>query len=149
MYFGIEKHKTEGGDEIEDSHCAVNNIYLNGVRMAVVAPNGDALYYLTDQVDSVNAVINDNGDVVNRMEYLPYGETWFQEGDGNHNPKYNSQELDKETGYYFYNARHYDGEIGRFVTADNVIDGEISTQGWNRYSYVKGNPIVYKDPSGH
>jgi hypothetical protein len=35
------------------------------------------------------------------------------------------------------------------VTADNVIDGEYSTQGWNRYSYVKNNPVVYKDPTGH
>jgi hypothetical protein len=28
----------------------------------------------------------------------------FQEGDGNDNPKYNSQELDKESGYYYYNV---------------------------------------------
>jgi RHS repeat-associated protein len=64
-------------------------------------------------------------------------------------PKYNSQELDKESGYYFYNARHYDPEIGRFVTADSVIDGELSTQGWNRYAYVHNNPIIYRDPTGH
>jgi len=73
----------------------------------------------------------------------------FSEGEGSHAPKYNSQELDLETGYYFYNARHYDPEISRFVTADNVIDGEFDTQGWNRYSYTKGNPIIYKDPTGH
>jgi hypothetical protein len=35
------------------------------------------------------------------------------------------------------------------VTPDTVVDGELSTQGWNRYSYVKNNPIVYKDPTGH
>ncbi|MBN1364918.1 MAG: RHS repeat-associated core domain-containing protein [Syntrophaceae bacterium] len=64
-------------------------------------------------------------------------------------PKYNSQELDKETGYYFYNARHYDAGIGRFVTPDTVIDGEYDTQGWNRYSYSKNNPIRYSDPTGH
>jgi murein DD-endopeptidase MepM/ murein hydrolase activator NlpD len=51
--------------------------------------------------------------------------------------------------YYFYNARHYDPEIGRFVTADTVIDGELSTQGWNRYSYCRNNPIIYRDPTGH
>ncbi|MCP4179846.1 MAG: RHS repeat-associated core domain-containing protein, partial [bacterium] len=96
---------------------------------------------------------DDDGNAITRMEYLPYGETWFQETSADteeeHNPKYNSQELDKETGYYYYNARHYDPEICRFVTADTVIDGQYSTQGWNRYSYVKGNPISYKDPSGH
>jgi hypothetical protein len=30
-----------------------------------------------------------------------------------------------------------------------VIDGEYDTQGWNRYSYVKNNPIIYKDATGH
>ena len=52
-------------------------------------------------------------------------------------------------GYYFYNARYYEAEIGRFITADNVIDGEYITQGWNRFSYVKNNPVRYKDPSGN
>ena len=92
---------------------------------------------------------NDSGLVVTSHEYLPFGEDWITEGDTKNAPKYNSQELDKESGYYFYNARHYDPEIGRFVTADTVIDGELSTQGWNRFSYCKGNPIVYKDPTGH
>ncbi len=64
-------------------------------------------------------------------------------------PKYNSQEYDKETGYYYYNARYYDASVGRFVTPDTVIDGEMSVKGWNRYMYVGGNPVIYKDPTGH
>ncbi len=87
--------------------------------------------------------------VVTSHEYLPFGEDWITEGDTKNAPKYNSQELDKESGYYFYNARHYDPEIARFVTPDTVIDGELSTQGWNRYAYVHNNPIRYKDPTGH
>jgi RHS repeat-associated protein len=87
--------------------------------------------------------------VLTRHEYMPYGEDWITEGDEKNTPKYNSQELDKESGYYFYNAKHYDPEIGRFVTADTVIDGEYSTQGWNRFAYVHNNPIRYKYPTGH
>jgi RHS repeat-associated protein len=104
---------------------------------------------LTDQIDSVSVVTDDNGKVVTRTEYLPYGETWIQEGEARNRPKFNSQELDAETNFYFYNARYYDPEICRFVTADNVIDGEYDTQGWNRFAYCRGNPIAYKDPTGH
>jgi LysM repeat protein len=35
------------------------------------------------------------------------------------------------------------------VTTDKIIDGEHDTQGWNRFSYVHNNPIIYKDPTGH
>jgi RHS repeat-associated protein len=145
MYFAVEKAGL--------ASCGVNNIYLNGVRVAGMLADGETRYYHTDQVDSVKAVTDDAGMVQSRMEYLPFGETWFQEDgstfEGFNLPKYNSQELDRETGYYFYNARHYDPEIGRFVTADTVIDGELSTQGWNRFAYVHNNPIRYKDPTGH
>ena len=80
---------------------------------------------------------------------LPYGEVWFSEGSEDFAPKYNSQELDKESQFYYFNARHYDPELARFVTADVVIDGEDTAFGWNRYMYVHGNPIMYKDPTGH
>jgi len=153
MYFGIETQRTYEGQEIPDTSYAVNNIYVNGVRVAAVIPSGAARYYHTDQVDSVKVVTDDTGMPVSRFEYLPYGETWVEETaddvDEEHNPKFNSQELDRETGYYYYNARHYDAGISRFVTPDTVIDGEMSTQGWNRYAYVHNNPIRYKDPTGH
>jgi RHS repeat-associated protein len=127
----------------------VNHIYLNGVRIAAATPAGGAMYFLTDQVESVKVVVNDQGLPVSRTEYLPYGETWFQEGESGHTPKYNSQEMDKESGFYFFNARHYDSEIGRFVTADSVVDGSTDSQGWNRYMYTRGNPVRYMDPTGH
>ncbi|MFB5737859.1 RHS repeat-associated core domain-containing protein [Leptospira wolffii] len=83
------------------------------------------------------------------MQYEPYGETLVQRGNQDLVPKYNSQELARETNFYFYNARYYDPQIGRFTSTDSVIDGARSTQGWNRFSYVAGNPIRYKDPTGH
>jgi hypothetical protein len=47
------------------------------------------------------------------------------------------------------NGRIYDPQLGRFLSADSVIDGHLSLQGYNRYSYVHNNPLTYNDPSGH
>ncbi|MCG6168925.1 RHS repeat-associated core domain-containing protein [Leptospira sanjuanensis] len=135
--------------ESENVITSVNNVYLNGVRIAALNEAGALAYFLTDQVDSVSHVLDDEGNTLSRMQYLPYGDTFVHKGDTNFAPKYNSQELDRESGFYFYNARYYDPGIARFTSADTIIDGEFDTQGWNRFSYVKGNPIGAKDPTGH
>ncbi|EKO35754.1 RHS repeat-associated core domain protein [Leptospira santarosai str. MOR084] len=135
--------------ESENVLTSVNNVYLNGVRIAAMNEAGALAYYLTDQVDSVSHVLDDEGNTLSQIQYQPYGETFVQRGDLDFSPKYNSQELDRESGFYFYNARYYDPGIARFTSADTIIDGEFDTQGWNRFSYVKGNPIGAKDPSGH
>jgi RHS repeat-associated protein len=46
------------------------------------------------------------------------------------------------------NGRVFDPVIGRFVSADPFIDVEVDAQGWNRYSYVKNNPLSFTDPTG-
>lgn len=135
--------------ESENVVTSVNNVYLNGVRIAALNEAGALAYFLTDQVDSVSHVLDDEGNTLSRMQYLPYGDTFVHKGDTNFAPKYNSQELDRESGFYFYNARYYDPGIARFTSADTIIDGESDTQGWNRFSYVRGNPIGAKDPTGH
>ena len=130
------------------------------MRVASLEPSGAARYFLTDQVDSVKIVADSSGKVVSRTEYHPYGETWFSEGSEDIAPKYNGQELDQESDFYYFNARHYDPELARFVTADIIVDGEeedpetglivsSSLIGFNRYAYTRNNPIKYKDPTGH
>jgi len=47
------------------------------------------------------------------------------------------------------NGRIYDPLLGRFLSADILVDGPFNLQGYNRYSYVKNNPLTYKDPSGY
>jgi hypothetical protein len=47
-----------------------------------------------------------------------------------------------------YNARYYDPGLGRFVSADTVVPEYTNPQDLNRYSYVRGNPLLYTDPSG-
>ncbi|MFC1953475.1 RHS repeat-associated core domain-containing protein, partial [Chloroflexota bacterium] len=61
---------------------------------------------------------------------------------------FTGQRLDG-TGLYYYNARYYDPEIGRFISPDTIIPNPANPQSFNRYSYVLNNPLRYTDPTGH
>ena len=45
-------------------------------------------------------------------------------------------------GSYYFNARWYDAETGRFISEDPARDGQ------NWFNYVSNNPIKYIDPTG-
>ncbi|NOZ57199.1 MAG: RHS repeat-associated core domain-containing protein [Calditrichaeota bacterium] len=48
----------------------------------------------------------------------------------------------------YMHARHYSLHLGRFLSTDPVGGSIGSSQSWNRYSYVVGNPINGTDPTG-
>ena len=47
------------------------------------------------------------------------------------------------------NGRLYDPTVGRFLSADPVVQSPTNTQNFNRYSYCLNNPLKYTDPSGY
>jgi RHS repeat-associated protein len=53
-----------------------------------------------------------------------------------------------DVGLIHMNGRVYDPVIGRFLSADPIIQFPRSTQGLNRYTYVNNNPLSFTDPSG-
>jgi RHS repeat-associated protein len=63
---------------------------------------------------------------------------------------FTDQEQDT-SGLYYYDARYYDPDLARFISADNVDTFAITQdpQSLNRYSYVRNNPINRVDPSGN
>ena len=46
------------------------------------------------------------------------------------------------------NGRIYDPLLGRFLSADIVVQFPSGLQSYNRYSYVMNNPLSFVDPSG-
>ena len=51
----------------------------------------------------------------------------------------------------YFGARYYRADLGRFTTIDPVYtwpENLADPQRWNRYSYVRNNPLSYTDPTG-
>jgi len=111
-------------------------------------------------------------------EYLVPGVCRNSTGDSGTDKLFTGQRLD-DTGLYYYGARYYDANIGRFISPDPITHSEplpkgqiikglivycalvqyytgqtrnpliINPQEHNRYSYALNNPFKYSDPDGH
>jgi RHS repeat-associated protein len=52
-------------------------------------------------------------------------------------------------GLMDYRARFFSPALGRFLQPDSIIPDQTNPQAWNRFSYVKNNPVNFNDPTGH
>jgi RHS repeat-associated protein len=96
---------------------------------------------------SVSIATDSTGGVISYQKFDPWGKV-REGGIGETTLNYTGQKLDG-TGLLFYNARYYDPNIGKFVSADTIIPNLANPQALNRYAYVYNNPLRYRDPSGH
>jgi RHS repeat-associated protein len=62
---------------------------------------------------------------------------------------YTGHEQDTETGLIYFKARHYDPELGRFISADPYEGEPTIPVSWNSYLYANGNPLIYIDRNGY
>jgi len=94
---------------------------------------------------------NRDGELVQHYGYTTFGNERYKHNSSAFSVtnRYTGQQLDEDTGLYFYNSRYYDPELARFTQADTIVPSSCTSQALNRYSYVKNNPLRYVDPSGH
>ena len=63
-----------------------------------------------------------------------------------HEREYVGTGFNPRKGLDYMHARYYTFQKGRFMSVDPV-GGEVgSSQSWNRYAYVRGNPVLRVDP---
>ena len=96
-----------------------------------------------DNVNSVSQVSGHNGGVIQATTYSAFGQTASTTGASPSRLKYTGRE-DDGTGLYYYRARYYDPQIGRFISEDPMG----FAAGINFYAYVGNNPVNANDPTG-
>jgi RHS repeat-associated protein len=89
-----------------------------------------------------------SGTLDSSVAYFPYGDLRNSQGNLGTDKRFTGQRLDS-TGLYYYGARYYDATIGRFISADTIVQSFSNPQTLNRYSYCLNNPLKYTDPTGH
>jgi RHS repeat-associated protein len=92
----------------------------------------------------VVALTDDEGDTVQVYEYDVYGRVGATDASHPNRIMFTGREYDKETGLYYYRARYYNPQIGRFLQTDPV--GYEAGVNW--YRYCVNNPLNCVDPQG-
>jgi RHS repeat-associated protein len=130
--------------------------YSAGAQMVamrtITSTGGNTLYFLhTDHLGSTSLSTNSSGVLVagSRQSYYPFGAIRTAASSLPTDITFTGQRRDVSTGLMFYNARYYDPVVGRFVSADTIVPDAANPQSFNRFSYVRNNPLKYIDPSGH
>jgi len=108
--------------------------------------SSDYYYYHYNHKGDVVALTDANGNLAAYYEYDAWGNTMTQaEASGVENPyKYSTKEWDEKSGLYYFGARYYSPEIGRWTQRDpaGIVDG------LNIYLYANNEPVSEWDPWG-
>lgn len=119
----------------------------NGERIGRLDSGGNENYFLTDHLGSNRVLLAESGLMKWWADYFPFGQI-AREGSiagGSTDKKFTGKALDSWTGEYYFGARYYDPEVGRFVSLDPLRDSFMNL---SPYNYCRNNPLLFIDSDG-
>ena len=140
-FFGhYEEEVTDG------TTTAISHYSFGGLRIAV--KRGSTLYHLHGDHLGSTSLTTAGSTVEASRTYYAYGSERAATGDLQTDRTFTGQKRDA-TGLMYYNARYYDPALGTFVSPDSLVPGAGRVVDYNRFAYVRNNPLRYTDPTGH
>ncbi|WP_437952580.1 RHS repeat-associated core domain-containing protein [Sorangium sp. So ce296] len=157
LYFGhlVERVTDRASGTVEHRY----HVHSPERVVAIVTRGGSddgTRYVHVDHLGSIDALTDEDGDVIERRSYDPFGQrrnpVWGERPPASFPSEttqgFTGHESDDELGLVNMKGRIYDPRIGRFLTTDPIISLPFFGQSWNPYSYVLNNPLAYVDPGG-
>jgi len=106
--------------------------------------SGTTSYYQSDALGSSTSLTNSGGALARTYIYDSFGDLTASTGALSNPFQFTGREFDSEMGTYYYRARYYDQNTGRFISGDPIqFKGGI-----NFYAYVHNDPADLVDPLG-
>ncbi len=133
-----------------------HHIFLGEERIATLK-DAELIFPLSDQLGSHTTLTNNNGEVIEYLDYAPFGmEVFAQTTAGSRDDRrFLDKELDGETSLHYFGARYYDNGLARFNAVDPLLYDPtqmaripIDPQQLNSYAYGRNNPFAFIDPTG-
>ncbi len=108
----------------------------------------NSYFYHKDGLGSITSLTNATGNVQNTYAYEAFGKMRHQTGAVANPYTYTGRRWEGTMGLYYYRARYYDAEVGRFGSEDIFNDIYEHPLSLNRYTYVENNSLNFIDPTG-
>ena len=154
---GVVENYHYNGDNIHMVEGALGErLYVHSDqidRPLLMRKDGEHYNIMTDHLGSTLGLVSEAGDVVEQYAYNAFGEMKIYDGQGAEIPAstlgniygFTGREMDSESDFYYYRARYYNPDTGRFLSEDPI--GFLG-EDLNMYRYVANSPLVYTDPTG-
>ena len=122
----LEKFRTSVIEQQEQHHDESEYVY----------------YYHSDHLGSASWITDHDGNPVQHLQYLPYGEPYVY----SERFRFTGKERDEETGYGYFGARYMDYTLmTMWLSVDPMADKYPSI---SPYAYCAWNPVKLVDPDG-
>ena len=144
-YIGSLTYRQEG-----NGNLVLEEIAFDG-GIVQVAEDGspETFYCITDHLGSVRAMVDADGNAVERNDYYPFGAQHARADypQITNRYKFNGKEREKAGGanWLDYGARRYDPALARWTTPDPLADCYLP---YSPYAYCLNNPVSLVDPNG-